>query len=109
MSNYESRYKSAKSKQPRGGQAGLDYDELPELSAMLGGIQSADGTGWQAPPCSLTLWLEGGQPKFVLGAQDDEVRTFGTFKSLSEGLHGIEQALKDGNCETKRVPKNRLR
>lgn len=102
MSRYEDRYKSAKSKQPRGGQAGLDFDELPELSAMLGGILSSDGKAFLAPPCSLTLWVEGGLIKFVLGAQDDEVKTWGTFPRLSEGLYGVEKALVDGNCETKK-------
>lgn len=109
MSKYADRYKSAASKPDRGGDAGLDFDELPELSAMLGGIRSADGKSWHAPPCSLTLWVEGSLMKFVLGAQDDEVKTFGTFKSLSEGLYGIEKALLDGNCETKKVPKARFR
>ncbi len=109
MSKYADRYKSAASKPDRGGEAGLDFDELPELSAMLGGIRSSDGKSWQAPPCSITLWVEGSLMKFVIGAQDDEVRTFGTFKGLAEGFYGVEKALADGNCETKKVAGRKFR
>lgn len=109
MAKYADRYKSATSRPERGGEQGGDFDELPELSAMLAGIRSKDGKGWEAPACSLTIWLEGPTVKFVVGAQDDEVKTFGTFPSLSQGLYGVEKALVDGNCETKKVPKYRQR
>jgi hypothetical protein len=105
MSKWRERYKSAKSKTERGGSDAADFDEMPLLSEALAGVRTEKGDAWEVPPHSLTLWLEGSVAKFVLGAQDDDVKTFGTFPGLSSGLLGVEKALADGNCETKKVPK----
>jgi len=103
MSKWRDRYKSAREKPSRGGSAAASYEELPELSEAMAGIPSADGKGWECPPQSLTLWLEGNTAKFCLGSEGSDIKTFGTFPDLSAGLPGVEKALDEGRCETKRV------
>lgn len=103
MSKWRERYKSAKEKPARGGPGAASYEELPELSEAMAGIPTSDGKGWECPPQSLTIWLEGPYAKFCLGSEGSDIKTFGTFPELSEGLQGVEKALNDGKCETKRV------
>lgn len=103
MSKWRERYKNAKDKPSRGGPAAASYEELPELSEALAGIPTQDGKGWECPPQSLTIWLEGPHAKFCLGSEGSDIKTFGTFPDLAAGLLGVDQALAEGKCETKRV------
>jgi len=79
-----------------------DFEKFPLLSALLAGIGNADGKTWQSPPHTLTLWLEGSILKFAAGSGDDQPKLFGTTGGLSEGLEGIEKALKDEHYEWKK-------
>lgn len=109
MPRFRDRFKNAKGKPARGGAENVDYERFPQLGEALAGVPDAAGTGWEVPPHSLTIWLEGSQPKFVLGVQGSDIKTFGTFPDLTAGLDGVEKALLDGDCETKRVSGRTIR
>lgn len=109
MSKFRDRYKSAREKPSRGGDAAADFEALPELSTAMSGIPNSDGRGWDIPPHTLTIWLEGTLCKFCLSCEGSDVKTFGTFPALSDGLDGVEKALTAGNCETKRAASRQVR
>lgn len=103
MGSFRERYQSAREKPARGGMAAASYEELPNLSEAMAGVPGTKGTLWDVPPHSLTIWLEGSTAKFCLSAEGTDVKTFGTFADLAEGLPGVEKALETGRCETKRA------
>lgn len=103
MQSFRERYKAAKEKPTRGGPENVDYERFPLLGEALAGVPQSGGNGWDVPPHSLTIWLEGSIAKFCLGVQHNDTKTFGTFAELSDGLDGVEKALREGDCETKRV------
>jgi hypothetical protein len=79
-----------------------DYNELPSISALMGGVAKSDGKSWEHPPRSLTIWFEGDQAKFCFGAGDEHPKLYGTFSGLSDGLLGIERALEKGQYSWKK-------
>lgn len=109
MQRFRDRYKAARSQPGRGGSAMADGEAFPMLSEALCGVPSPQGDSWEVPPASLTIWFEGSQAKFCLGAQFDPIKTFGTFESLSGGLDAVEKALQEGKCETKRTTGQKAR
>lgn len=103
MASFRERFKSAREKPARGGPAAASYDDMPNLSEAMAGVPGTGGQLWDVPPHSLTIWLEGSGAKFCLSAEGTDVKTFGTFPDLAEGLVGVEKALANGHCETKRA------
>jgi hypothetical protein len=101
MSDWLKLYKSAKPTAARGGEAAADYSEYPLLSSAMAGVRRSDGKGWETPPMSLTIWLEGSLAKFCLGCKDGRVKVFGTFSGLDRGLAGVEASMKNGQCEVR--------
>ena len=109
MSKFRDRYKQASEKPDRGGAAGVDYDELPILSEAMAGVPGTASGTWEVPPQSLTIWVEGPWVKFCLGSDQSDIKTFGSFQGLAQGLGGVEKSLSDDHCETKRVAPRKLR
>jgi len=109
MSKWRDRYKSAASSPERGGQAAGDLERYPILSEAMGGVPGTATGTWEVPPQSLTIWFEGPWVKFCLGSDRSDVKTFGSFQGFDMGLDGVEKALDDGKCETKKVAKHNAR
>lgn len=101
MSRYLERYKSKRGGPASGPSAAADFEGLPLLSELMNGVPTQDGRGWEMPPHTLTLWLEGSVVKFAIGAGELMPKCFGTFPALSEGLLGVETALDKDRCEWK--------
>lgn len=79
--------------------AGADFDELPNVSVLMAGKIGKDQKTWESPPHSLILWLEGTLLKFCFRSDDDAPKLYGSTSGLPGGLAGIEQALKQENCD----------
>lgn len=72
---------------------------LPEISALLCGQPNAQGTGWDRPPLSLRLYLEGDLVKFVFSSLEFPMQLWGSCKGLDAGLLSIEEALCREHCD----------
>ena len=104
MSGIADRWREARSRDAVQEFGGADLTGLPEISSLLCGKVNSLGTGWDRPPYSLLLFLEGDLVKFCFSAGDKNPKLWGTIKSIAEGLLGIEEALCRDRCEWK-VPK----
>lgn len=109
MGAFAERYKTAKAAPERGGDSSVDFEGLPILSEALAGVRGTASGSWEVPPQSLTIWVEGPWVKFCLGCEQSDIKTFGSFQELSQGLDGVEISLRDGKCDTKPVKRRNLR
>jgi hypothetical protein len=78
---------------------GGDVEGLPEITDLLSGKANTAGTGWDRPPLSLLLYLEGSTVKFCFSSKAFPKQLWGSFASLKEGLLGVEQALCKEHCD----------
>lgn len=74
-------------------------EALPELSALLEGKANAQGTGWERPPLSLRLYLDGDLVRFCFSSLEFPMQLWGSVKSLDAGLLAVEEALCRENCD----------
>jgi len=81
--------------------AAADKEGMPEVSDLLCGKSNTTGTGWERPPLSLLLYLEGNLVKFCFSSKDFGYKLWGTIPRLSDGLLGVEEALCREHCEWK--------
>jgi hypothetical protein len=81
---------------------GADHEGLPEISALLCGKADASKTGWERPPLSLLLFLDGQQLTFCFSKEDFAMQLWGGCASLKDGLLGVEEALCRENCQWKK-------
>lgn len=82
--------------------AGADLEGLPEISDLLSGKANGVGTGWERPPLSLLIYLDGDGVKFCFSAQEFPMQLWGSCSTLKDGLLGIEESLCRGHCEWKK-------
>ena len=78
-----------------------DREGMPEISELLCGKPNATGTGWERPPLSLLLYLEGNLVKFCFSSKEFGYKLWGTCSSLKDGLLAVEEALCREHCEWK--------
>lgn len=76
-----------------------DTEGMPEISALMTGQVNATGTGWERPPLSLLIYLEGNLVKFCFSSKEFKAQLWGSCPSLKDGLLGIEEALCRGHCD----------
>jgi hypothetical protein len=75
-------------------------DEFPAIVEAMKGV--CDEGGQQVVwPCTVMLFLEGDTLKFCLNPKSGSRVAFGSVLDASKGLHGVEQAISDGNFEWK--------
>lgn len=75
-------------------------DECPELASILGGSRNSMG-GWEVPPCTVMLFVEGDRLKFCLSPQTGNRVAFGVLKDPTKGLLSLEEELVKGAYEWK--------
>lgn len=105
MGSIADRWRECRSRESVQTFGGADHNGLPEISALLCGKANSQGTGWDRPPYSLLLFLEGDLVKFCFSAGDKNPKLWGTVKGLAEGLLAVEEALCREHCEWK-LPKS---
>jgi len=76
-----------------------DREGLPEVSELLCGKPNTTGTGWERPPLSVRLYLQGDQVFFCFSAEGFEAQLWGSYSSLKGELLGLEEALCRGHCD----------
>jgi len=74
-------------------------EALPELSDLLCGKPNSLGTGWERPPLSLRLYLDGDLVRFCFSSLEFPMQLWGSVKSLDAGLLAIEEALCREHCD----------
>jgi hypothetical protein len=75
-------------------------DEFPAIVEAMKGVTDATGA-YVVWPCTVMLFLEGDTLKFCLNPKSGNRVAFGTVSDAGKGLHGVEQAIVDGNFEWK--------
>jgi hypothetical protein len=66
---------------------------FPVLTEALQGTYDAGNGKAVVPPCTINLFLEGGQLKFCVIPKDDARVAFGCVREPWEGLAGVESEL----------------
>lgn len=75
-------------------------DEFPHLVEAMKGVMNAEGA-YEVWPCTVFLFLEGDTLKFCLNPKSGSRVAFGSVSDASKGLHGVDEAIRDGNFEWK--------
>ncbi len=81
---------------------GADRVGVPEVSELMCGKPNATGTGWERPPLSLLLYLEGDQVKFCFSAKEFPMQLWGTVSSFKDIIENVEDALCKERCDWKK-------
>jgi len=89
------------------GSTGLTADleafaaEFPHVWEIFRGIPpTGDDPG--RPPATILIFAEGGRLKFCIKPKFGGLVAFGTVADASQGLLGVDQAIKDGDIEWKK-------
>lgn len=85
--------------------SGADHEQLTEISALLCGQANSVGTGWDRPPLTLCVYLDGDLVKFCFSSKDFDRTLWGSCQSLHDGFLAIEEALCRGHFEWKQAKK----
>lgn len=78
---------------------GIDREKFPEIAALLCGQANSVGTGWERPPLSLLLYLEGDGCKYCFSSKRFPMQLWGSCGALRDGLDPLEESLCRGHCD----------
>lgn len=76
-------------------------ERYPELALLFGGRINAENGRIEIPAATLVLFFEGGRLKFCVKPRSGGRVAFGTVTDASEGLVGVEEAIRVGHFEWK--------